>query len=579
MIRLKNAIFIISLTCSIGGILLAKQQPGAAPELTENAGLSPEEKMWYDAINTMSEEEQMQLWNGIVEEVQKEANKLPAGEREKFLESFWAEVSNEAVKLEQKIQNSSPAPAPIAEPVKQKPVAVEQKPVVTKQANSKIDQAAQMIDSLLTRLENLLRKTHIIPDLNGKIQDWAKNGSLDSFPPQGTWASLKTDLEKLVAQLHKLKDKDPKTKEYKHLPELIKSEGLYNNLSQLSRTLSSYESKVEVPDFGSNTLAPAAKNALINVLNSAIEALYVLKVPQALEQLISKYDERARVIKEEQEKAVKAAHAAPTKGKVSPASTSGTAAKRPEFHEGDDEFFKGGSTKGSSYYDSFLNPSTATSKTDTFGKPDQKADGAKAGQQKPAAPALDKDKDKKPGDVKKKTEEKPKDKDDKEKGDSSADDYVKRLVSNLEGLIDTIIDSHLENIDTYMSSASSVNQQWATSVLPGMASKARKGLDDARALRKRVTNLKDKPDLVKKYKERVQELLESKENDLRSFSQKIANIRGRESSISADKSYAFLGGLKQPTNQALLDNIPNPASLYDLQRQIDEIISTLKSIR
>lgn len=554
--------------------------------------LSPEEKMWFDQINAMNEEEQLVLWNTIVEEVQKEANKLPEGEREKFLESFWTEVSNEAVKLEEKLQNAQEEPVQQPElPIEAPIVKTPEKPV--KVTSSKADQASQLIDSLIRSLENVLRKASIIPDINGKLQDWAKKGAVSGLPQSASWNGLRADMEKLIAKMKTLKDKDIKTNAYKYLDALSKNENLYNNLSQLNAVLSSFESKIEAPEFGAQTLSESSKNATQKVLNSIIEGLYRLRLPAMIDELIATYDVRAQELKGEQDKAIKAAQTAPVRTRETRAMVSGTAATQATYTKGREQ---------ESYFDAFYGPGGQPSprrssgsdfgggfdrgggdtggKSEAGSKPSSGggAGGSSSSGSKPESKGETKKDEGKKADGDKKGD-KDKDKDKKKEEDKLVRGHLDKLTLQLDELHGLFDERPLNTIEAYMIGTAPFNKQLAKTVLPNALEKTKAATASARNIARAFRSRLKNADQQKDFRSEINEIAKEHANVLSMMANQIKNLKSREMSINADKKYGFLGGLTVPDTATLTTEIPAPVSLYDLQERLNELVEALQDIR
>ena len=164
------------------------------------------------------------------------------------------------------------------------------KPVVTKQAKKNLAEAISLIDIIITYTNSFILKIASSPDLSKMIEDWGKKGIIREWPTTFNWTSFKLQLENLRKNLYKIKDKDPQTKKYKYAGDLIKDKVLYNNLAQLKTQITKYEPNIEIPEFGLAKLSAESKQATQKVANAYTEALYILKIPQALEKLFKKYE-------------------------------------------------------------------------------------------------------------------------------------------------------------------------------------------------------------------------------------------------------------------------------------------------
>jgi len=202
-----------------------------------------------------------------------------------------------------------PRPMPKKEAAK-RPVKKERKlaPKKEKVPAKKQDQALQIIDVIIKRTNNFLVKSQVIPDAENKINEWGKEDKkIQNWQPDLDWDELKLQIEAFVQKLHKMKEKDPKTKEYKHIAAFIKDEALYNNMAKLRTTLATQEPKVEIPPFGLEELSPESETAMLVVLNAYTEGFYLLNIPKGLDAVMAQYEERAKELREEEEAAQKRA--------------------------------------------------------------------------------------------------------------------------------------------------------------------------------------------------------------------------------------------------------------------------------
>ena len=100
------------------------------------------------------------------------------------------------------------------------------KPAVpaTPDRDAKIKNVLASISTIIKQTQNGLQKVKTMPDLAGTIEKWGATGSIAEWQPDLTWATLKQQLEQLVQKLNALKERNPQTKSYKHLDEVIKNE-------------------------------------------------------------------------------------------------------------------------------------------------------------------------------------------------------------------------------------------------------------------------------------------------------------------------------------------------------------------
>ena len=577
--KLLRYLFII-----ISFALCIQQAFGQAPQQFDLSGLAPEERELMEMFQNMTAEEQQEMFMGIMEELEKEVNKMPPEEQEKFLENFWAEVEREATQLEAKIKplpeqiQPEQEPTPIAPtPTREEKTAPVQ-PIVT----SKIDDALKIIDSLLSKLENIVRKSSLIPDFSIKVETWVKKGEVK--PSFDSWETLKNKIELLVQQLHKLQERDLKTKEYKYLVELIKNEVVFNNLSRVESVLRTNVPHIEVPEFESTQLKEKSVTALKNSLTSISEAFYKLGIPASLDCIIEKYEPTAKKLKEEQEACIREAQQSRGMVKVTPPIEAGRKPEAPKYQP----MPKQPTYAPPSYYEpSFPSAPFETKPTPTTGgrggggigaAPSkggeapgavmpEKPMGAGGGAGKPAGLGEGKKEEKKSPEKpeeKKKTEE-----------DKRIEKAFDTLQSAVEKVTDSIIDHGFKNIQAQVLGAASVNIPMAQS-LQQVINTVDRAIGRADAVHSRFNNLT--PEQKKYYSTTIKEIIETT-RILDTVISQIDAIKREESNISNDKKYAFLGGKQIPETAILTQSIPIPASLYDLQKSLKDLMNRLRSIK
>src|SRR5262249_19186186 len=139
--------------------------------------------------------------------------------------------------------------------------------------------AVQLIDTTITSINNFLRKAQVMIELPGKIQSWYKEGKLKSWPATLTWSTFKGHVEELEAKLNKVKDRDPRTNQFKYLDDFIKDEALYNNLTKVKDSLIKNEPNIELSSFGIDKMSSEARQATRSVLLTLNEATSTLGIP------------------------------------------------------------------------------------------------------------------------------------------------------------------------------------------------------------------------------------------------------------------------------------------------------------
>ncbi|MCX5922022.1 MAG: hypothetical protein NTX86_01710 [Candidatus Dependentiae bacterium] len=256
-----------------------------------------------------------------------------------------------------------PEVTPVAQPVTatEAPKAAPRVEVSQKML-SKQEEALQKIDGIIKNTESFLNKVAIMVEFPGKIKKWAEQGTITGWRPNYMWdtdetnakkakenISIKKQLEELVQKLSTLKEKDPKTKNYKHLSALIDDESLYNNLGKLYSSLVKLEPQVEVYEFGLEQVSKEVRKIMRKILSEYIEALFSLDIPADIDKVIARYTPTAKQLTEEEEKATKKAfEESKKKQKTERTVVAGKAESADDY--------SGGSRGGSDYYNPYSSP-------------------------------------------------------------------------------------------------------------------------------------------------------------------------------------------------------------------------------
>jgi len=209
-------------------------------------------------------------------------------------------LEEEITKVIQEEQTKEEEEAPVL------PV-VETTPIIKTATDKDLKDVANLIGSLIDKIESYLRKAQLIPKFADKLEQWGKDHRISDWQVGATWNRLHTDIDLMKSKLYLIGERDPKTNEYKHLQNILDDESLYNNLAQLNRKLDQFGPKINAPEPGQQKLTKESKNAIEKVTSALTEALYVLKLPTALDQVIQKYEKRAQELTKKQDAAEKKA--------------------------------------------------------------------------------------------------------------------------------------------------------------------------------------------------------------------------------------------------------------------------------
>lgn len=434
--------------------------------------------------------------------------------------------------IEKAITEASTAqPAPEQPQVQpSKPVTPETPPTKpTPAVDAKHHAALQLIDLTITGITNFLRKAQIMVELPSKIQTWQKDGKLKNWPTTLSWNTFRAQVEELEAKLHKLKDRDPKSNNYKYLDDFIKDEGTYNNLIKLRDSLNKNESKIALSPFGMEKMSSEAREATRTVLLSLHEALSILGIPAGLDRIFEKYEPTAKKIKESEEAAQKKAF---------------EQSKMPRYAE---PMRVGGSGKaardlGSRERDRGGDRYRTTDSYDSYGRPAQKAEETK----KSSLSAPGGAGAAKAGDAASKSAaEKQQDQKAKYEADKKADRFEGTFlesIGNFGALLDEF--SLFKNIDKHINieKAAPVNEEVVGAIktgtkLIGTATTAVKNL------KKQLNNLNDAQ--KKAYKKSIKDSYKDVRSDLDKLSNQIANLEKPDKArqlamMNPGESYRFM---------------------------------------
>ena len=322
-------------------------------------------------------------------------------------------------------------------PAQEVTIAEPAKPIIP---SNKQQQALHLIDSTLISINNFLCKAQMMVELPNKITSWSKTGKLRSWPSTLNWGTLKTQIDGLVAKLTKLKDKDPKSNNYKYLDDFIKDEALQNNLTKVKDSLIKNEPRVELGSFGIDKMTSASRQATRSVLLTLHEAISALAIPIALDKIFEKYEPTAKKIKESEETAQKRALEQSRQSRTAGSSTyAGVAGREHEYTKHyDSDRGRGG--YGSSYDmpDSARSSQDKSRDSSSLGAPAGGTGGGAKGQ----ADA------KKDGDQKKATDAKEKAKFETDKKAQKIEDAFDEAIGEFKELFDS--NPNFKNLEKHM---------------------------------------------------------------------------------------------------------------------------------
>lgn len=506
----------------------------------------------------------------FLESVMKEIEQLPKEQQEEF----WGAVQMESERLEKELSQAFiPQPAAPAEPMRpiEHPMPKPAAPAPAKPTTdaAKLEEIVLIINTLINKLETILKKFQIIPDIDLKFSEWIRSRQITSVPAGIPLNELKKQMDILISKLNDLKARDPQTKDYRYLHNLLKNELLLNNLRQVSKTLSTHEPAIQVADFTAQAkLNEKTKNALLAVGNCLGDIFYRLGIPASIDALLAGYETRSKELRESKEASIKSAQQPQkTHRIVSPVvagqAPQGLVYKEPQYR---DKQFGGRSSTPS-----FFETPVAAQKTPEGSKPGTSSAGG-AASSAPEKGAIGDKKAEGKKDEKKSTEVKDDKKDEKKEGD----DEKKRIEKSFERAESLLLDAvdevrDLGRVKKNLEDDKAPRSARLANALPAGLNKTKRALDQIKVTKSYAKKLKDDS------KKSLVSILESAAKPLKSLSDTIGTIRKDDDRITAEKKYLFLDGKAPEGNPQLVQEFPEPESLYDLKKTIDDIFKELKS--
>lgn len=553
--------------------------------------MSPEEMQQFEAemaqlnqmLEGLSPEEQEKVLNEMVQEAMEEVKKDLSDEGKELLDKLndTGDISDEDFeKLLNELapqENSKEQP----EPTKPQPISKEQPKIILTTAHQK---ALDLINSLIDRTNLFIVKASTIPELPGSISKWQREKKIN-WQPNLTWNKFKSDLDSFVSKLEQLKKQDPKTQQYNHLDELIKDETLYNNLSKVEKVAVQYEPLVEeIAPIGGQTVPEESKNAIQKLLTQYNEALYILNLGQAIDELFGKFEPKAKEMRKAEQEAKIAAEQEAKKTRRSGAPVTGGIAQKDynqsfDFDDNFDDYYPEFQDSASqeafipSYepprQDSFLPSSrefqkgaTPTKDNDSI-KPtrEKEEESMSQGQKSSAWPSSSKKKSS--TETAKKAEK--------------AQDFLKQVAEFIS--TNKTLSSDLEK----EVQGPSYNEQTIKEDLPnleGLLRNAQRLMNEFYAsIQNKPTNIKNR--LIKDLKTSTNKSART----IQEFVARLAKIESRINSLTPIKQYLYFGIINPSFAQdkqmeTIQSDYPRPISLSSIKAQAEALLgieSTMKS--
>ncbi len=525
--------------CACSTYLMAGMPPSPAPGAPvagpDGLMLTPEQHAELQAMELLVEEEMAKMtpeqkaeFEAASKSLAQELEKLKPEELDAFINGvFFGEEAPAPAP-------GAPAPAPqpmIVQPEEAKIVEPEkprEKPKMTK----KHDLALAMINAVINSSNSFLRKISIMQEFPIKLKKWVDQGKLKNWQPNYAWViedesdkgkiPVRHKIEEMIQKLNKVKSQDPKTKEYKFLNDFVADEALYNNLGKLQSVLAEREPDIDIDPFGIEPVSKESRANMRAILDSYLEALFILQIPEALDKIFEKYEPEAKRLREIEETAKKKAlEESKREFRAEPSIVAGA----PE-----EEFY------APSMPPVYAPPVSEYMPSAAYG-----AEAPTAGEKAPEGKEK-KGKEEKKKEEKKKEEEKKEKKEEKKEEKPKEDEAIRRLIKkfddNLRAAADKIEGSFLSSLKTYMISREHVDLGDINVI-----SAVKKNLEKAKG---NITAIKDKikkltKAQVKSYKEPIKEIYDDYKPTLEDLVKEIDDVKKHEAKVTAEKRHVFLG--------------------------------------
>jgi hypothetical protein len=533
-------------------------------------------------VNSMPPEQQQQFWKDV-EELSDTMSKMKPDELDNFIQGVFSGDIKE-LPTAQQVEPEITVPqlpnvqAPETKPVTEPSPKIEEQKITSPLQSAEIKKAIEIVEIVIDQIETFLRKIQIIPKIEGKIEQWGKQGSITGWQEGLNWNKLKSQIDELVQKLYKAKDRDPKTKEYPYIGVIAKNKSLVENLEKLGTALKMAVPTIQAPEFGQIKITKTTQVALKKTMNALNEAIFSLKIPQELEAIFSGQLTISAQKQAEEKKLIQSTKSGPLP--LNP---------RPAIGGGSTNLYTGGDYNPTSAYNSpDVMPRAYSSAPSSY--PDRASSPRSTSQvsdkNKPSAgtnpAAKESDTKKSPVDQKKPEETKKVD----ITTDTIADGFLEQALSNIDQVVGEFnkYSDIFKNIKQYLTQTDqSVNADMATYTLPKMIKTVRKASDKINSLRRRIGRLANEKD-KKLYRESltksttIQNLktLETLASDIDSINK---NINTLKDSITADKQYAYMGGrASEQASQAIKQTVPVPSSIFILQKEINTLVESAKNL-
>lgn len=508
--RLSTLILLATLTFVYTASTLASTANNPAEQILnmDPQSLQNLEHEIQNIVSQMSQEEQQQFHQDV-EELTGVMSNMSDKELENFINDIFTADMPEGLPEKPKPEPKKVTPA--KEPVKPAVKPIEKpEPRVTK----KQDEAYLVVNAIVRRTNSFLLKAQIYPGMAEKVEKWANDKKIEQWPTGMTWQKFKAQLELLVQKLKQISSKDPKTQKYKHIDAILADEALYNNLKKIKSSLVEKEPIIEQSPFGLEKTSKESKAAMRAVLGIYAEAFYLLKISEAIDKVIAKYEPTVKALREEEEAAAKKALEEAKKARPAvPVTTAGAAAEAAPSY-GYDYGYDSGYYDDYGYRAPYYAPKYRPTPEYPAKKPAPTTPEKKAAKEEPSGIVARKE-----------------------------DPALKRLLNTINNNLESaaaLIDLNpdLRGIKRHITSAGAVNQK-IVSDLPQIIrylTVATRAIEDLKTKTKTMS-----AQTQKNYTDQVNAMYRGHKTTFDSLSEQVRSIREDEGKISPAKKQAYLG--------------------------------------
>ncbi len=431
-----------------------------------------------------------------------------------------------------------------------------------------------------------------------RINKWAKQGKVRNWNSTYSWTDIKDKIDKLINILYKIKEPEKKSKDYKYLDELALDAGLINNLDRLKVVLFQ---QLPLIDSGAEEISEATKQSLAQIISAYIEALYEIKLIDALAKVIEKYDPTAKKLAEEEKAATqKALESSKYEPRYESAMYGGTP-DSPSYQYYGGPMSLPSYDYGASSYGSYGSYAPAAPSAYDFGSPSSTSDRgggggydpgsagspAASGYGSPTQPGENTFKDEEPREEGKRTASKDyAPQTEKPKKNKIVEKSVSKFEDNLADAMKLIKNNGFEKIKEHVLSRKSGPNIKMVEAIPHIVDKLNDAASDLSSLKGKIT-----PEIEEQRTE-IKNAFETNQKLLAKLVTDIQDIRSMESSISRSKQKAFLGKdtttKKEEVKKAKEDKAGAEEELeeiaevkpplYQLQDAIEDLIKKYREI-